>query len=270
MEQDEQAKLATNDSSTDQQQQRQQFIREVQGPVEKKMRPSDIVEYDKLLTELADQLKIARHPDPLVLLKATRLLIESDDCLSSSSSSSLDQSNKSQTQEQKELRGQSATTIEQQTQSANSSAAAAAAAAPANDNGDFGGANRIKRQQDDTEIRIQQSKFVLDDVMLPKSLIKSAKSNLSSKQQKQQQELDGADEQVSMSCSGDIGPIVSHEAGTTKVDLVKTFERASKTLKLLYMNDQRQLQNQVNVMISSIQSITANPKTDSRLLATGR
>jgi len=53
-------------------------------------------------------------------------------------------------------------------------------------------------------------------------------------------------------------------------DLVASFERAARALKLLYLDDQKQLQNQVNETIALIQSITANPKTDPRLLATGR
>jgi RLL motif-containing protein 1 len=40
---------------------------------------------------------------------------------------------------------------------------------------------------------------------------------------------------------------------------------SAKILRLLYINDLRELQTTVNEMIASIQSITANPKTDTTL-----
>lgn len=47
-------------------------------------------------------------------------------------------------------------------------------------------------------------------------------------------------------------------------------ENASKCLKLLYLHDQKQLQIQVNDIISSIQTLTADPKTESKQMAIGR
>lgn len=221
-------------------------------PAEKRMRSSEFVEYDELLNELARQLKIARHPDPLVLLRAARLLIESN-CLSLSA-----QKNQSY--------GTQNENAPQHMAAAHSKSALA-----------------VPRQQDDddSEIRIQQSsKFSLNDVMLPKSLIKSATNNLG-KQVKHRQQASGfsdkpqaPDSATSGGSIASLGRSVTRETRTptsmTKDELAGVFEHAAKALKLLYLNDQRRLQNQVNESISSIQSITANPKTDPRLLATGR
>lgn len=40
---------------------------------------------------------------------------------------------------------------------------------------------------------------------------------------------------------------------------------SAKLLRLLYINDLRELQTNVNEIIAAIQSITANPKTDTTL-----
>lgn len=47
-------------------------------------------------------------------------------------------------------------------------------------------------------------------------------------------------------------------------------DRARRALKLLYLDDLKQLQLQVNDIIASIQTVTENPKTDWRLSAKGR
>lgn len=46
--------------------------------------------------------------------------------------------------------------------------------------------------------------------------------------------------------------------------------RASNVLRLLYINDLRELQTQVNQILVQVQSITANPKTDTALGKVGR
>lgn len=46
--------------------------------------------------------------------------------------------------------------------------------------------------------------------------------------------------------------------------------RAANVLRLLYINDLRQLQTAVNGMIVQVQSLTANPKTDTKLGKVGR
>ncbi len=45
---------------------------------------------------------------------------------------------------------------------------------------------------------------------------------------------------------------------------------AAKILRLLYINDLRKLQTQINEAIVSVQTVTANPKTDTRLGKVGR
>lgn len=111
---------------------------------------------------------------------------------------------------------------------------------------DIGVEKEDKKQQSQKqsakEIRIQQSKFHLNDVSLPVTTFSATESSKTTE------------------VGGDV----------KKDDLLETFVRASKALKLLYLNDQKQLQNQVNEITSLIQSVTANPKTDSRLLTTGR
>lgn len=49
-----------------------------------------------------------------------------------------------------------------------------------------------------------------------------------------------------------------------------TLNRAANVLRLLYINDLKELQTQVNAMLVQLQSLTANPKTDSRLGQVGR
>lgn len=112
-----------------------------------------------------------------------------------------------------------------------------------------------KKKGSSGEIRIQQSKFDLNDVSLPTTIF-SVESQAS---------------------TGLVSPPPPPTTTTTeasgdvkKDDLLETFIGASKALKLLYLNDQKQLQNQVNEITSLIQSVTANPKTDPRLLTTGR
>jgi len=45
----------------------------------------------------------------------------------------------------------------------------------------------------------------------------------------------------------------------------KVLNQASRILRLLYIHDLRELQTKINECIVSIQTITANPKTDTRL-----
>lgn len=50
----------------------------------------------------------------------------------------------------------------------------------------------------------------------------------------------------------------------------KQLQRPAKVLRMLYVNDLRDLQNKVNQIIVTVQSMTANPKTDSALGKIGR
>ncbi|XP_015783050.1 RNA transcription, translation and transport factor protein [Tetranychus urticae] len=50
----------------------------------------------------------------------------------------------------------------------------------------------------------------------------------------------------------------------------QNLSRAAKVLRILYINDLRDLQNKINQVIVSIQAITANPKTDTSLGQVGR
>lgn len=45
---------------------------------------------------------------------------------------------------------------------------------------------------------------------------------------------------------------------------------AAKILRLLYIHDLRDLQTQINETIVAVQSITADPKTDTKLGQVGR
>ena len=46
--------------------------------------------------------------------------------------------------------------------------------------------------------------------------------------------------------------------------------RAAAVLRLLYLEDLRELQTQVNTLLATAQEFTANPKTDSALGSVGR
>ena len=50
----------------------------------------------------------------------------------------------------------------------------------------------------------------------------------------------------------------------------KDLNEAAKILRLLHIQDLRTLQTRINETIVSIQAITANPKTDTRLGKVGR
>ena len=58
-------------------------------------------------------------------------------------------------------------------------------------------------------------------------------------------------------------PILDYKFGPDLGDPVLT--KASKILNLLYIQDLRDLQTRINESIVSVQSITANPKTDTKL-----
>lgn len=215
----------------------------VKPPVGKKMRPSDQTEYDTLLDQLADRLKIVRHPDSLVTIKAVRLLIEN--ILSSSSPSpSLDPKQQLLSADSRSgdngSRNQPLVAADRTTDLTHQQSAIVS-----------GGNNNAGA-------RIQRTKFRLDDVSLPSSLV-SSWTGLGMTPQQQigagggNTTKEGEEESISRSEGKD--------------ELKGALERASKSLKLLYLNDQKQLQLQVNEIISSVQSITANPKTDSKLLS---
>ncbi|XP_014205919.1 UPF0568 protein C14orf166 homolog [Copidosoma floridanum] len=63
-------------------------------------------------------------------------------------------------------------------------------------------------------------------------------------------------------------PIMETEVGFNMGDKVLT--NAAKVLCLLYIQDLRDLQTKINEAIVSVQSITANPKTDTKLGKVGR
>jgi len=50
----------------------------------------------------------------------------------------------------------------------------------------------------------------------------------------------------------------------------KVLMNSAKILRLLYLKDLRQLQTRINQLIVSVQSITANPKTDTSLGKVGK
>ena len=58
-------------------------------------------------------------------------------------------------------------------------------------------------------------------------------------------------------------PIMDTDLGFNMGDPV--LNRAAKALTLLYIQDLRNLQTKINESIVSVQSITANPKTDTKL-----
>jgi hypothetical protein len=205
------------------------------GPAEKKMKASDFAEYDMLINELADLLKLARHQDSAVVLKAARLLLETTTSNKQRTAAAAAPPSPPQaTAATTTQTGDDNTNPVRQTCSLGNDTKTRASGCSNRD-----GSSRLS---DDKIRTIQQSKFTLDDVLLPKTLVTKSAPKTS------------------------VSEVVKEE----KYDLTKAFERAAKALKLLYLDDQRQLQNQVNELISSVQSITANPKTDPRLLATGR
>lgn len=58
-------------------------------------------------------------------------------------------------------------------------------------------------------------------------------------------------------------PILEADIGFDTGDYV--MNQAAKILRLLYIHDLRQLQTQINESIVGVQSVTANPKTDTKL-----
>lgn len=99
--------------------------------------------------------------------------------------------------------------------------------------------SRANDKFEDPSSSIQSSKFNVVDIPLPKFLSEICDSNNSN----------------STSSDKTNPNVLAHSA---------------RCLKLLYLEDQRQLQNQVNQAISSIQSLTADPKTDMKQMAVGR
>lgn len=63
-------------------------------------------------------------------------------------------------------------------------------------------------------------------------------------------------------------PIMETDVGFNMGDAA--LNTAAKVLSLLYIQDLRDLQTKINEAIVSVQSITANPKTDTRLGKVGR
>ncbi|KAA0190050.1 hypothetical protein HAZT_HAZT004701 [Hyalella azteca] len=68
--------------------------------------------------------------------------------------------------------------------------------------------------------------------------------------------------------SGKAYPIFDADLGFEMGD--KRLNDAGKVLRLLYIQDLRKLQTSINECIVATQTITANPKTDSRLGKVGR
>lgn len=226
------------------------FETECDPPSGKKMKPSEHAEYDALVDQLADRLKMARHPDSSVTIKAARLLIENI-----LSSSNVDQ----RQQLSADCSDPSQETLDRTKHLAHHSSATPKAVV-----GDGGGGGDVDSKR--ANPRIQQAKFKLDDVSLPSSLVKSwTSSELSSPSL-----MTAPTKENNNDGSRDEDKQIRGEklmSKGEKDELKGVLERASKSLKLLYLNDQKQLQLEVNEIISSIQSITANPKTDSSLLA---
>lgn len=209
----------------------------------KRMRPDEFIEIDTLVNEMAGLLKLVRHPDTSITIKAARILLESlsdrqslspstttSEPMKSSVSSDIVES--SATDKSSITQGSRSIGVKQISQSSKSKNAA----------------------DSEGEIRIQQSKFNLDDIPLPGVLMSNWKNKINKNE--------------IVAASSDIANIEDKKMKKDELDIA--FERASKALRLLYLNDQKQLQLQVNEIISSIQSITANPKTDSKLVSIGR
>lgn len=250
----------------------------LEPPVGKRMRPSDQTEYDTLLDQLADRLKIARHPDSLVTIKAARLLIENI-LAASSLSSKFDHGQQSSADFSRSgsSNDDNRTTISANNKSNDDPKATkinltnnqqAPAAVIVSDRSD----SRVAIVGLSSAMRIQQTKFSLDDVSLPASLVSSWSSvaAMTPKQINDDQSLTNK-ETTTTTTSMELEQQGANETTARRKDELKgALERASKSLKLLYLNDQKKLQLQVNEIISSIQSITANPKTDSKLLSSAR
>lgn len=211
-------------------------------PTEKRMKTGEINEYHELLGELATRLKLAHHPNPATLLKAARLVLsrpKDDRELSLRSGVDHGEHVSMELHEQRQQQSAQMNDGDDDTKTATRKSPSAGESARLS-----GGDGQAGQRWRGTA---QKSKFTLYDVSLPKALVESSTT----------------------------GPTVcdSNELENSvqeSVDHGRVLERAAKALKLLYLDDQRRLQNQVNDLISSIQSITANPKTDPRLLATGR
>ena len=197
----------------------------------KRMKSTDgdnplVAEYKDLVDQLADCLKLARHPKESQTIEAARILIEK-------------------------------TLLQNEAHRENVKIESADEVAPLLSSLVT---SRAGIRQSDDEIRIQRAKFKLDDVTLPASsaLLSSqpralvGQANLSQARQSS----------ATATATGD--------DDAKKDELEKSFEHAAKALRLLYLFDQKQLQNQVNQVILGIQSITANPRIESRLQATGR
>ncbi|KAF7391770.1 hypothetical protein HZH68_011313 [Vespula germanica] len=63
-------------------------------------------------------------------------------------------------------------------------------------------------------------------------------------------------------------PIMDTKSGISLGDVV--LDNAAKGLTLLYIHDLRNLQTKINELIVSVQNITANPKTDTKLGKVGK
>jgi RLL motif-containing protein 1 len=63
-------------------------------------------------------------------------------------------------------------------------------------------------------------------------------------------------------------PIMETDLGLNLGDPV--LNNAAKILSILYIHDLRDLQTQINEAIVSVQNLTANPKTDTKLGKVGR
>ena len=59
-------------------------------------------------------------------------------------------------------------------------------------------------------------------------------------------------------------------ASASPLVVYDALDDAAKVLRLLHIQELRDLQTKINETIVSVQSITANPKTDSRLGRVGR
>lgn len=63
-------------------------------------------------------------------------------------------------------------------------------------------------------------------------------------------------------------PVMETKSGTSLGDVV--LDNATKGLTLLYIQDLRNLQTKINELIVNVQSVTANPKTDTKLGKVGK